>query len=64
MQLSPSVLAKYLIDVAQAFNKYYGQVRILEKDNSIKSRLALVKAVTIVLSDGMQTLGMKVPRQM
>ena len=64
MQLSPSVLAKYLIDVAQAFNKYYGQVRILEKDNSVKSRLALVKAVTIVLSDGMQTLGMKVPRQM
>ncbi|MDD9314288.1 arginine--tRNA ligase [Cytobacillus firmus] len=63
-QLSPSVLAKFLIDVAQAFNKYYGQVRILEKDAGIQARLALVKAVTIVLTDGMQTLGMKVPRQM
>ncbi len=62
--LSPSVLAKYLIDVAQAFNKYYGQVRILEKDTDIKGRLALVKAVTIVLSEGMQTLGMRVPEQM
>lgn len=63
-QLSPSVLAKYLIDVAQAFNKYYGQVRILEKDAGIQARLALVKAVTIILTDGMQTLGMKVPRKM
>jgi arginyl-tRNA synthetase len=63
-QLSPSVLAKFLIEVAQAFNKYYGQVRILEKDAGMQARLALVKAVTIVLTDGMQTLGMKVPRQM
>jgi arginyl-tRNA synthetase len=63
-QLSPSVLAKYLIDVAQAFNKYYGQVRILEKDAGIEPRLALVKAVTIILTDGMKTLGMKVPREM
>lgn len=62
--LSPSVLAKYLLDLAQAFNRYYGQVRILEKDASTAERLALVRAVTIVLSDGMNTLGMSVPEQM
>ncbi|MEH6977717.1 arginine--tRNA ligase, partial [Bacillus pseudomycoides] len=28
----PSHIAKYLLDVAQAFNKYYGNVRILEED--------------------------------
>ncbi|WP_307479125.1 arginine--tRNA ligase [Cytobacillus purgationiresistens] len=63
-QLSPSTIAKHLIDVAQAFNKYYGNVRILEKDNELQERLALVKAVMIVLADGMKLLGMDAPEEM
>ncbi len=63
-QLSPSVIAKYLIDLAQAFNKYYGQIRILNHDAELPSRLALVKATTIVLADGMKVLGMDSPTEM
>ncbi|MDZ5610317.1 arginine--tRNA ligase, partial [Bacillus pseudomycoides] len=60
----PSHIAKYLLDVAQAFNKYYGNVRILEDDNEKESRLALVYAVTIVLKEGLRLLGMGAPEEM
>ncbi|PEP47190.1 MULTISPECIES: arginine--tRNA ligase [Bacillus] len=60
----PSHIAKYLLDVAQAFNKYYGNVRILEEDKEKESRLALVYAVTIVLKEGLRLLGMGVPEEM
>ncbi|PDZ08280.1 arginine--tRNA ligase [Bacillus pseudomycoides] len=60
----PSHIAKYLLDVAQAFNKYYGNVRILEEDKEKESRLALVYAVTIVLKEGLRLLGMGAPEEM
>ncbi|MFE8702974.1 arginine--tRNA ligase [Cytobacillus sp. FJAT-54145] len=62
--LSPSILAKYLIDLAQTFNKYYGQVRILEQTDDFQAKISLLKAVTLVLTEGMKMLGMKVPEQM
>ncbi|MDZ5474201.1 arginine--tRNA ligase [Bacillus sp. 31A1R] len=62
--LSPSVLAKYLIDLAQAFNKFYAHVKVLEKTSDYNEKLALVKAVTIVLTKGLNTLGMGAPKQM
>lgn len=63
-QLSPSILAKYLIDLAQAFNKYYAHVKVLEVSDNMAEKLALVKAVTIVLTEGMKTLGMDTPERM
>ncbi|KEK25072.1 arginine--tRNA ligase [Bacillus gaemokensis] len=60
----PSHIAKYLLDVAQAFNKYYGNVRILEENEEKESRLALVYAVTIVLREGLRLLGMGAPEEM
>lgn len=60
----PSVISKYLIDLAQAFNKYYGNVRILEEDNGKADRLALVRATTIVLKEGLQLLGIGAPEEM
>ncbi|EEM11400.1 arginine--tRNA ligase [Bacillus pseudomycoides] len=60
----PSHIAKYLLDVAQAFNKYYGNVRILEEDKEKESRLALVYVVTIVLKEGLRLLGMGAPEEM
>lgn len=63
-RLEPSVIAKYLIDLAQAFNSYYGHIRILEENTGLQSRLALVKAVTIVLEEGMRLLGLQAPKEM
>lgn len=60
----PSVIAKYAIDLAQDFNKYYGNTRILDDDSQLQARLALVKAVTVVLEDALSLLGVKAPQEM
>ena len=60
----PSHIAKYLLDVAQAFNKYYGNVRILEENAEKESRLALVNAVAVVLKEGLRLLGIEAPEEM
>ncbi|MCP3741923.1 arginine--tRNA ligase [Rossellomorea sp. BNER] len=61
---SPSVLAKYLLQTAKSFNKYYGKTKILVDDEEKMSRLALVKSVTIVLSEGLFLLGISAPKEM
>jgi arginyl-tRNA synthetase len=60
----PSQIAKYIIDLSQAFNKYYGEVKILEENKEQQARLALVYTVTIVLKEGMRLLGMEAPEEM
>jgi arginyl-tRNA synthetase len=60
----PSQIAKYVLDLSQAFNKYYGEVRILEENDEKESRLALVTAVSIVLEEGLRLLGIKAPKEM
>lgn len=63
-QYEPSVIAKHAIQLAQAFNKYYAHVRILEDNEEKQARLSLVKAVTIVLSEDLRLLGLKAPENM
>lgn len=60
----PSVISKYVLDVAQSFNKYYGNVRILDENAEKDSRLALVYAVTVVLKEGLRLLGVEAPEEM
>lgn len=60
----PSIISKYILDLAQAFNKYYGQVRILEEDEELQSRLTLLIAVTTVLREGLNLLGIEAPEEM
>ncbi|MET3698537.1 arginyl-tRNA synthetase [Bacillus oleivorans] len=61
---SPAIIAQYLLKVAKLFNQYYSQVKILSESEEKESRLALVKAVTVILKEGMRLLGMKAPDQM
>ncbi|MCM3439610.1 arginine--tRNA ligase [Metabacillus halosaccharovorans] len=63
-QFDPSQIAKYTIDLAQSFNKYYGSVRILDEDEHQYAKVQLVEAVTIVLKEGLRLLGVKAPEQM
>ncbi|MBS4177884.1 arginine--tRNA ligase [Lederbergia citrea] len=63
-QNEPSQIARYLIALSQDFNKYYGHVKILSEDQEQESRLALVKVVTIVLSEGLRLLGIEAPEEM
>ncbi|MFP7171881.1 arginine--tRNA ligase [Terribacillus halophilus] len=60
----PSRIAKYVIDLAQAFNSYYGKVRILEENDDLGARLAIVEAAAAVLAEGLRLLGIAAPKQM
>ena len=63
-RFEPSLVAKYVIQLAQQFNKYYANVRILNDDDQLESRMALVKAVTIVIKDALNLLGVEAPEEM
>lgn len=60
----PSIIAKYAINLAQAFNRYYAHTRILEDNEGKETRLALVYAVTVVLGEGLRLLGVEAPQEM
>ncbi|MEH7546068.1 MULTISPECIES: arginine--tRNA ligase [Bacillaceae] len=60
----PSLIGKYIIDLAQGFNKYYAEVKILEENESLEARLALVFSVTVVLKEGLRLLGIEAPEEM
>lgn len=60
----PSFIAKYILQLAQLFNKYYANVRILNEDDQIESRMALIKVMTIVIKDALSLLGVKAPEEM
>ena len=63
-KLEPSVIAKHAIHLAQAFNRYYAQVKVLNDDAQKPARLALVKAVTIILKEDLRLLGVGTPDEM
>lgn len=63
-KFEPSVIAKYSLDLAKKFNKYYANVKILVNDDQINSRLALVQATSLVLTEALRLLGVKAPKEM
>ncbi|MFB6465566.1 arginine--tRNA ligase [Cytobacillus sp. Hz8] len=60
----PSQIAKYVIDLAKAFNKYYATVRILDDEALKHARLSLAFSVKIVLKEGLRLLGLEAPEKM
>ncbi|WP_251716967.1 arginine--tRNA ligase [Lactobacillus agrestimuris] len=63
-KFEPSVIAKFSLDLAKKFNKYYANVKILTDDEKIGARLALVKATSIVLTEALRLLGVNAPKEM
>ncbi len=63
-RFEPSVIAKYAVKLAQSFNKYYANSKILEKDDGLIARLGLVKSTQVVLKEALRLLGVKAPNQM
>lgn len=57
---SPNLLCNYLFDLAQKYNNFYNQHRILP----VVFRLSLTKAVGQVLKNGLQLLGIETPLRM
>jgi arginyl-tRNA synthetase len=60
-EYAPSILAKYLLNLASLFNSYYGKEKILVDDlRERNTKLHLLYMVKTVLNDGMHLLGMQV----
>lgn len=63
-KFEPSIIAKYALDLSKKFNKYYANVRILDEDDQLNTRLALVQATSIVLTEALRLLGVNAPKKM
>lgn len=61
----PSVLARYLIDVARDFNRFYHQCPVINSDADVqRARLLLISATRQVLINGLSLLGIGAPEEM
>ena len=60
----PSLIAKYAISLAQAFNKYYAHTRILDESPERDRRLALSYSTAVVLKEALRLLGVDAPEKM
>lgn len=60
----PSVIAKFAINLAQSFNKFYAHTRILDDSPERSSRLALSYATAVVLKEALRLLGVEAPDEM
>ena len=64
-KLEPSLISRRIMDLAQSFNKFYHECPILTaEEETKKARVALVKAVQVVLCSGLGLLGIHAPERM
>lgn len=63
-ELEPSVISRYMLDVCQEFNRFYHDCPVLKaEDEDVKNtRLAIVKATSTVLHNGLKLIGLKTPK--
>ncbi len=61
----PSIISRYLIDLAHAYSSFYNENKIIVEDKKIAdARIYLTYATNIVLKIGAQLLGMEMPDKM
>ena len=61
----PSILARYLIDLAKAFSSFYNENKIINEDKRLQdTRLYLTMATGKVLKIGAELLGIEMPDKM
>jgi arginyl-tRNA synthetase len=64
LKLEPSIISRYLVDLAQSFNRFYHECPILVDDPKLRAaRLLLVQAVQITLRNGLKLIGLEAPEQ-
>ena len=62
---APHYLVSYLVELAHAFNSWYGNTRIIDQTNPMLIyNLQLTNAVNIVMKNGLWILGIEVPEKM
>ncbi|WP_068496267.1 arginine--tRNA ligase [Paenibacillus kribbensis] len=60
-QLEPSVMARFALDTAQAFNRFYAKERIVDGG---RWRIQLAEQTADILASTLQLLGLKAPNRM
>ena len=61
----PSIVARFSVDVAQAFNKFYNSTRINVPEENVKNaRVMLTYLTKKTLSDALELLGIQAPEAM
>ena len=61
----PSILARYLIDLAQSYSTFYSEHKIITEDKEVQdARLYLSYCSGLVLKTGAELLGMEMPEKM
>jgi arginyl-tRNA synthetase len=61
----PFYITRYIVDLAQKFNKFYNNCHILVDDEELmKSRVLLTYAVNITIKNGLDLLGIEAPEKM
>jgi len=63
-EFEPSIIAKHALHVAQAFNRFYANIRVLDDHPEKDSRLALVYSVALMLEEDLRILGVQAPDEM
>jgi arginyl-tRNA synthetase len=65
-KLEPSLVTRYLVDVAQSFNRFYRDCPILKVENEAlrSARLAVVQCTRLVLANGLRLIGIETPERM
>jgi len=64
-EYAPSILAKYLLNLASLFNSYYSKEKINVEDASERaSKVKILQMVQSVINDGMKLLGMQIIEKM
>ncbi len=63
-EYEPHYVTTYLTELAGAFNSWYGQTKILDGTDDVPARLAIARAVSITLQNGLWLLGIKTPDRM
>ncbi|SHH24491.1 arginine--tRNA ligase [Tepidibacter thalassicus] len=61
----PHIIARYVVDLAQAFNKFYhDNVILVDDEKTKKARLALVEATRQTIKNALSLLGVEAPERM
>ena len=61
----PSIVTRHIVDIAQAYNRFYHDEHILvENEDEKVAKVALVMATKSAIASGLALLGMKAPEKM
>ncbi|MCD4827066.1 MAG: arginine--tRNA ligase [Acholeplasmataceae bacterium] len=62
---SPSVISKYVMSLAQAFNSFYGKERLIVEDQGVlHANLLFARSIQIVINESLRLLGIKSLKEM